>query len=310
MGEWARWVLAGPDPAACEMRELLEICAANVNSRRHEKLLDKVRSADKDGVDSLLYELVAHELLHRLQLKPEFWPTLGSELTPDMTATVGGEQFIVDVFLVRNPSRTVKPFPCPGLIFPEGFQYTVDHGDRAKKIADRILEKHQKYAPTGKPMLLVVFLGDEWMQMSNVEEALYGAAASDGWLQDDFPRLIVNFRKELVEESVIVPKPGILLPDENNQPGCPSLSAVLACDWFYTLNRADPSRRMRCVVLHHWKPDVPIPPGEFGQFAEVAWTAKSSGTYEQNIIRSPKVAARFTGRNKLEFREYSEEHPW
>jgi hypothetical protein len=311
LGDCARWIAAAPEPAAREIRDFLELCVANVASNKQKKLLESVRSADEDGADSLLYEVVAHELLRRLHLDPEFWPKLDSGLTPDMIIRAAKQEFIVDVFLTRNPSRTNRPIlrtvaSVPKELRDLPMKYTVDAGDRAKKIGERILEKYRKYARTGKPMVLVAFLGDYHMQMLDVECALYGASLQDGRLRDDFPKAIMRFRNEFAAMNIgRAPAPGVLLPDESNRPGCPRLSAVLACYWFDSVDRNDPGRLMQCKVLHHWKPDVPIPSGAFGQFPEVAWTAKSSGSYEHNIVNLPTAVARFTGTDEFEFRDHS-----
>jgi hypothetical protein len=191
------------------------------------------------------------------------------------------------------------------------FQYTVDSGDRAKKVRDRIREKQRKYARTGKPIILVVFLGDYWMSVTDVQRALYGEPLGSDWLREEFPKAIMEFREELVDANTsAAPPDGAMLPDELGRPGCPKLSAVLVCDWFDTLNRSQPGKRLSCLVLHHWSPDVQIPAGGFGQFAEVAWTLKSSGLYEYNVIKSLNTVARFTGAGELEFRDYSGSKPW
>lgn len=310
LSEWAKWAAGNPNSAARETRDFLEVCFANVAKNRQNKLLQSIRLADEDTTDSILHELVAHELLRRLRFEPDFGPKLSTSLTPDMMATVTNQRFIVDVFLTRNPSRTIRPFPCRLRGHPE-FEYTVDSGDRAKKIRDRIMEKHQKYSRTGKPMILVVFLGDHWMSMRDVQRALYGASLGDEWLHEPFPNAIIKFRRDLVDANIAAPPPdGAMLPDDHGRPGCPKLSALLACDWFDTLNRSQPGKRLSCSVLHHWSPDVPIPAGAFGQFPEVAWTLKSSGTYEYNIVKSLDTVARFTGADELEFRGYSGSEPW
>ena len=156
LSAWANWVVADPRPAAQEIRGFLETCFANIASNRKKKFLHRIGSADADGVDSALHEMVAQELLRRFHLQPEFDPKLSDGLTPDMIAKVANQQFIVDVFLTRNPSRTIKPldFTLSGL--SQNAQYTVDSGERAKKIRDTIVGKHSKYSRTGKPMILVV----------------------------------------------------------------------------------------------------------------------------------------------------------
>jgi hypothetical protein len=310
LSEWAEWVLGNPNSAARETRDFLEVCFASIAKNRQNKVLQSIRLADEDATDSILHELVAHELLRRLRFEPDFGPKLRTNLTPDMMATVTNQQFIVDVFLSRNPSRTIRPFPIPLPGRPK-FQYTVDCGDRAKKIRDRIREKHRKYARTGKPMILVVFLGDHWMSVMDVQRAVYGEPLGSEWLREEFPKAIMEFRKGLADaNTTAAPPDGAMLPDELGRPGCPKVSAVLACDWFDTLNRSQPGKRMSSLVLHHWSPDVPIPAGGFGQFAEVAWTLKPSGAHGYNIIKSLNTVARFTGADELEFGDYSGSEPW
>jgi len=308
---WPKWVLDSPNPAAVETREFLETCFANIREEKRARLLERLRSGDTDNVDASLRELVAHELFRRLHLEPEFEPKVGAGLTPDMMAKVADHECIVDVFLTRNPSRTIKKtLPGSLLDLPKDSQYTVDAGERAKKVRDTILEKHQKYSATGKPMILVVFLGDHWVEMGDVQRALYGASLADAWLRDDFPNGMANFRKEVVSMHREPPAGGAMLPDDRGQPGCPSLSAVIACDWFYTLNRSRPGKRLSCLVLHHWKPHVPIPAGHFGQFPEVAWSPERSGSYMYTIRNSLCTVAKFTGADEVEFAAYSGDNPW
>lgn len=310
LSEWAKWVRDDLDPAAVETREFLGRCFANIREAKRARLLARLRSGDTDNVDASLHELVAHELFRRLHFEPKFEPKVGG-LTPDMTAKVADHECIVDVFLTRNPSRTTRrTLPGTLLDLPEGTQYTVDAGDRAKKVRDTILEKHHKYSATGRPMILVVFLGDHWVQMRDVQCALYGVPLADAWLRDDFPNGIANFRKEVVAMHREPPAAGAMLPDDRGQPGCPNLSAVIACDWFDTLNSSRPGKRLSCLVLHHWKPRLPIPAGHFDQFPEVAWCRERSGSYMYTIKNSLCSVAKFTGADEFEFAAHSWDKPW
>ena len=141
-------------------------------------------------------------------------------MTPDFKVSAGRTEFLLDVFLTYNPTRTIF---CQ----TEYSLGTVDRGDRAKKIADRISEKSNKYKSTNMPLLLLVFLGDHTLKSSNIEQAAYGASLGDGNLNEDFPRKL----------SKLQPPGGVMLPDECASPQHPNLSAVVACDWFDTLNR-------------------------------------------------------------------------
>lgn len=314
LSDWAKWVRDNPKSAARETRDFLERCLANIPKNKQGTFLHRIRSADVNVADSLLHELVAHELLRRLGLEPQFGPKLDDRLTPDMMVKIANQQFIVDVFLTRNPSRTIQPlcriFPGTAKELQDLGVYTVDSGDRAKKIRDSLLEKYRKYAQTGAPLILIVFLGDHHMQMPDVETALYGEPLTSTWLSEGFPNSITKFRRELVDRTADNPPGGTMLPDEAGQCGCPKLSAVLACDWFDTLDRGHPGKRMRCLILHHWKPDVPIPAGMFGGFAEVTWTLGSSGTYRHNLTKSLNTVAKFRGTNGLVFRKYTASEPW
>lgn len=310
LSDWAKWVRDDPEQAPREIREFLERCFARIPANKGKQLIQRIKSDGEENVDAALYELVAHELFWRLHLKPEFQPNCFTPLTPDMAVQIGNQQFIVNVFVTHNPARTVAPFPVKGLGNQIKFVYTVDRGDRAKKIRDTVLDKYHKYLPTGKPMILVVFLGDHWVQMHDVQDALYGAPIGDEWLRDNFPHTITDFRQELASKHMKTPPGGAMLPDENGQPGCPRLSAVLACDWFDTLSRICPGKRLHCLVLHHWNPDFKIPPGRFGRFGEVTWSSKMSGCYDLQSTASNRTVARFDGADDLEFRDYDTSNPW
>ena len=191
-----------------------------------------------------------------------------------------------------------------------GVTYTVDQGDRAKKIWETVIDKYHKYSPSGMPIILVVFLGDHWVGMYDAQTAIYGASLHDGWLKDQFPHGLCDFRREIASTHMNPPPGGAMLPDESGWPGCPRLSTVLACDWFDTLNRCHPGKRLHCQVLHHWRPDLPVPPGQFGEFGEVTWSADSSGYYRWQVKGSLQTVAAFEGSDGLKFREYDWRDPW
>jgi len=310
LSSWAKWVRDDARRAAREIRDFLETCFVNIAQNKHKRLLQRIAVGDENEVDAALHELVAHELLRRLHFEPEFQPDLGTSLTPDMVVKITNQQFIVDVYLPHNPSRTIRPLPVRGLGVESESVYTVDRGERAKKICDAVLGKCRRYSPTGKPMILVVFLGDHFVDMDDVQSALYGASLEDAWLRDDFPHAITDFRQELVSKHIDPPPGGAMLPDDHGHPGCPRLSAVLACDWFDTLNRSRPGKRLHCLVVHHWDPDVPIPTGQFGEFAEIAWSSKAAGCYGWALTGSPRTVTRFEGADEFEFRDYDPSNPW
>lgn len=311
----ARWLRDNPGGPAREELAFFELCFSNIPLHKRRSFCRRLSTADKNNADAALYELVAHELFRRLHLKPEFGPKLagaspGSVLTPDMTVVVGRQSYVVDVFLSNNPVCTIK---TPAFLAPDvrsRVTYTVDRGDRAKKIRETLLGKHHKYSKTERPMILVVFLGDHWIAVHDVQTALYGAPLHDGWLEDKFPQGICSFRRDIAMTHDNPPPGGAMLPDESGDPGCRKLSAVIACDWFDTLNRDRPGRRLHCQVLRHWSPEVPMETGQFGEFEEVTWIADSSGHFKCSIGGLPGTAAAFQGPEELEFRKYDGRDPW
>ncbi len=222
---WAAWLANDPGRAATETRNFIAKCFERLEQKTQSQILTRVQKADETDIDALIHELVAHELLFRMQLNPKYHPQVGG-LTPDFKVSAGRTEFLLDVFLTYNPTRTIF---CQ----TEYSLGTVDRGDRAKKIADRISEKSNKYKSTNMPLLLLVFLGDHTLKSSNIEQAAYGASLGDGNLNEDFPRKL----------SKLQPPGGVMLPDECASPQHPNLSAVVACDWFDTLNRQRPGKR-------------------------------------------------------------------
>jgi len=112
-------------PAATETRAFLETCFSRLTTRIQAKVKRRIQSGDAKNIDALIHELVSHELLYRLRFDPEIEPKIDG-LTPDFSITISGVEFLVDVLVAYNPSRTVFEESEHGL-------GTVDCGDRAKK---------------------------------------------------------------------------------------------------------------------------------------------------------------------------------
>lgn len=298
---WAKWVANDANPSAFETRELLEMCLSNLPNHKRRTVCKSAETDSGENVDALLYELVSYELLRRLRLEPKFKPKLSNKLEPDMLAKIGATEFIFDVYLTSNPLGTVaRQNPLPGNQHP--LQFTMDRGDRAKKIRDVIREKHNKYVKTKKPIILVVFLKDIWMDLSAVETALYGACRGDGWLDDCFPQALVAFGTKAAQRRAgSIRLDGATLPDCYGKPGCRGISAVLACKWFDSSNHGRPGRLLHCMVLHHWEPDVPLPRGKFSKFPEIVWASNSSNCYKYQVKGSERIAVSFSGREGLTF---------
>jgi hypothetical protein len=279
-----------------ETREFLASCFQIVPETKHAGIRKKIRTGDPEQIDATLHELVAYKLLQQLNFELEYAPRIAeleAERTPDIAVQIGGQQFIVDVFVRHTPRRTITQHA-------HGYSVT-DRGDAAKEFGERIAEKCQKYAIVGLPLLLVTFLGDSMLETADVEAALYGASIGDGNLEDQFPQRI----------TALQPPGGVLLPDyETDSPRYPNLSAVVACSWFDTSNRENPGKRLHCLVLHHGHPIVRTHPGAFHPFPELVWRETPSGIWKPHLTAPSNDVARFGVGNIFEFREYKADRPW
>jgi len=254
---WADWVATDKSYAARETREILNTSFLSLSPQKRSRLSRKIRTGDAATIDATIHEIIAYELLRRLDLAPDFEPTLGSRETPDIGLEILRTSFIADVFVTHSPSSTVTDFG-------NGTGEAIDRGERAKKIRDRIDEKSTKYAKTGLPLILFVFLGDHYILNANhVERALFGQTIAEIEPGEPFQDTVAAKRFG-----------GVFLPDECGLPGHPNLSAVVACDWFDTLNRQNPGRRLHCRIIHHWHPHVILPIGVFRPFPQVIWSRK------------------------------------
>jgi hypothetical protein len=290
---WATWLVTHDGTAARETREFLENCFQTVPETKHAGIRKKITRGDPAQIDATLYELVAYRLLQQLNFELEYDPRIAGQRTPDIAVQIVEQQFIVDVFVRHTPRRTITRHT-------HGYSVT-DQGDAAKEFGERISEKCSKYEIVGLPLLLVVFLGDFMVETSAVEAALYGASIGDGNLEDQFPRRINALR----------PPGGVLLPDYGtDSPRHPNLSAVIACSWFDTSNRANPGKRLHCLVLHHWHPTVQVHPGAFHPFPELIWSEAQPGIWKPYLTAPSNLVAKFGVGNKFELREYRADQPW
>lgn len=196
-------------------------------------------------------------------------------MTPDIAVDIANQRFVVDVFVTHSPSSTVM---CHG----DGTSEAHDKGERAKKIFDTITEKSNKYAKTQLPLVLFVYLGDcHILSENDVEKALFGLTIGeiapgerfqDSFSAREFGGVFSN-------------------PDDGGAPRHRNLSAVVVCDWFDTENSSNPGKRLRCLVLHHYRPDVPLPSGVFAPFQDVIWQRKSPTHWDPRIIGQDNVVA-------------------
>ena len=245
-------------------------------------------------MDSLIHELVAHELCRRFGLSPEFEPTVKSGRTPDMLVTVGGQSYILDVFVRHTPQAT-QTRDANGCI------WTADGGEAAREIAEIVAAKASRYRDAAQPLLLVGFTGDQHLKPGDFERALFGASSGDGNLEQNFPWRIQKLHSS----------GGVLLPFRGEErPRHQNLSALIACNWFDSANREQPGKRFHCLVLHHWSPTVALRVGTFDPFPELVWEARPAGAFLPHVGGNPQTVARFGPGTAMEFGEYWGDAPW
>ena len=285
------WWAFADEPAAADTRQFLDRCWVGVPETGRGKLKARIEHGDEREAEAAISELVTHEFLRRLGRLVEWAPRVGS-LTPDLAVLIDSRRYLLDVYVRHNPSKTVVE------VGPD-YVATCDSGERAQELAQVISSKAGKYAPTGLPLLLVVFLGDHWVKTVNVEEAVYGIRLED-------LRFLAKSVDDLSKSTRI---DSVFFSDTVGIARHSNLSAVIAFDWFDTLNLENPGKRLGGVLLHHWKPTVRLISGAFGSFPEVVWNQDESGLWQPEVLGQMQVA-RFLPDGRLEFGEYTADQPW
>jgi hypothetical protein len=249
-------------------------------------------------VEATLHQLVAHELLLRLGLHPEWEPSCIG-LIPDLTFQAHGTLFIADVFVTHSPSITVRDF-ADGT--GEACDTSVPSESRAKKIAYRINEKAEKYKRLSRPLVLFGFLGDHYiLSPCHFEQALYGRIPDEAEPGESFPDV----------GKTPVPLGGILLPQAEGKMPHEHLSAVVVIDWFDTLNRKDPGKRVHCLVLHHFAPSTRLPISAFEQFCQLIWEEQKPQSWKWRYTRERNIVAKLLpGGDEMKYASYSPGNPW
>jgi hypothetical protein len=281
--------------AAKETREFLNTCFQGLQASKQSQVLKRIRREnDTANIDAVIHEIVTNEILHRFNLTPDFCPTVNG-LTPDIAVEIANHKFIVDVFVTHSPRGTVTSHG-------DGTGSACDKGERARKIGDTINGKATKYARTSLPLMLFVHLGDrDILSANDIQTALFGLTIGEITPGERF------------QDTVAARKfGGVFLSnaDDGGPPRNANLSAVVVCDWFDTLNRSSPGKRLHCVVLHHYRPDVPLPSGVFNPFQEVSWQPRGSTDWHPQIIGQADIVAKFTADRQLEFGSYTSYAPW
>lgn len=280
---WVIWLATDKGKAATETLSFLSVSYSNIPNTKRERVKERLLAGDQDEINAVVRELVAFELLRRLQLQPDWSPKI-KEKNPDLMFAAKEKKFIVDVFLVKSPKRTINKLDDIHTEFWDKPQSQSE--SRSHKIAEIIKKKSNHYSQIEYPLVLFVFLGDNLgLDIQKVESALYGMTVS-----------------EIQEYEAY--------PDNNTYNlSCPNLSAIIACKWFDTLNRADEGKRLHCVVLHNWSTKSTLPADVFSPFGQVIWNTIGENKrphYEGN----PNMVAKFKGEDQLEIKPYTWNKYW
>ncbi|MCI0486594.1 MAG: hypothetical protein L0229_08335 [Blastocatellia bacterium] len=294
--EWVSWLVKDTENAARSTLGFLHMCFGNIPASKHRRIFDKLAGA-RSEVEATIHELVVHELLRRLELSPEFEPSV-TGLTPDISFEIEGKRFLGDVYLTHSPSKTLRDF-ADGT--GEAWDTSKPDESRANKIANELAKKAVKYRPTALPLVAFVFLGDHRiLSASDVERSLFGMTAYEVSLEEQFPNSVLRDR---------VPVGGLLLPDEDGNYRHQNLSAVISCDWFDTLNRQDPGKRLHCLVLHNWIGEA-LPIEAFRLFPQIIWNQSEPSVWKPEQTISANTVANFTLDGGIECREYTPNMAW
>jgi len=307
---WVAW-LNTDGRAQKTTRKFLKTCYCNLTPDEQSKWAQRVSAGDEKQTMATIHELVAFGLLQRLQLAPQYEPSVDG-LTPDISFDCSGQQFLADVFVTYNPERTVRRekhaiTKVAGgdvqVVGEHEVVYTIDKGERAWKIEQDLTRKADRYANTGLPLIIFVFLGDLYgLRMGNVAEAVFGYYCTG-----------LRFTRE----DVLAPAqhgrpypPGLFLRKISGLPHPRGLSAVVACDWFDTLNRDDPGKRLDCRVFHYWDATCGLPISAFGDFPQVVWAQKGPDTWEWGYTTTDIPVAKFPSTGGIAFHTYTADEPW
>jgi hypothetical protein len=282
--EWVSWLVNDNDDAARTTLGFLNTCLANIPTSKHPRIFQKL-AGDRSNVEATIHELVAHELLRRLGLSPEFEPSIAG-LKPDLGFEIEGKRFLGDVYLTHSPAKTLED--CADGT-GESWDRSKPDESRADKIAKVLADKAVKHNPIALPFVAFVFLGDHRiLSAGDVERALFGMTAYEVSLEERFPKSVSRDR---------VPVGGLLLPDEDGNYRHHNLSAVISCDWFDTLN----GKRLHCRVLHNWTGEA-LPVKAFSLFPQIIWNQSEPDVWKPEQTINDTVA-KFTLDGRIECHE-------
>jgi hypothetical protein len=151
--------------------------------------------------------------------------------------------------------------------------------------------------------VLVVFVGDHYgITIDNIAEAVFGQHHAEIQLQAD---AVVAWMEQGHPYY-----PGLFFREFIGLPALANLSAVIACEWFDTLNRNNPGKRFNCTVHHHWGAEHELPAGAFSDFRQVIWDRRGPDVWEWEYSTEEPRAARLPPQGGIEFGIYSADNPW
>ena len=289
LSDWARWLFTSTDPDARETQLFLNRAFMHLPPSTQQRETRQLGNADSSNTDAFLHELLVYEVCYEFGLDPDFKPIIDGK-TPDLKLKIAGKTYLAEVFRTNRPKKTVIEF--------NGHPGYRDRGEGAKKIADRLSEKAATYRGLNHALILFVVFAGRTVNTRDLETALYGATVNE---LSSAGGLNIDCHEEWHRHGVFCP-PG---PTARHR----EISAAIGCDWFDTLARNTPERRLHCVVYHHWQPHVAVALGSFGRFQDVCWVGDESGLFIPQISGEPKLVMSTTG-NEPKWGSYSADHPW
>jgi hypothetical protein len=157
--------------------------------------------------------------------------------------------------------------------------------------------KAAKYRAARMPLLLFVVLVGHDIGLIDLETALFGTTVGEmtqtGGLRD-------NCHHDWHIHGLFCP-PG---PEARHR----NITAVVSCDWFDSLART--GRRLHCVVYHHWRAEVDLRTGAFGQFPDVHFLGDASGRTLPAVVGTPNVVMSTDPEDAMKCAPYSASRPW
>lgn len=295
--KWVAWLVNNNGPAALSTLDFLHVCVEHIPVEKQTGISNKL-AGDASEIEATIHELVAHELLYRLKLSPEYEPLVNGK-TPDLCFTAGGTLFLADVYVAHSPDRTLEDY---GDKTGAAFDTTKPGESRAFKTEEVLSDKAAKYKDCDMPFVAFVFLGDHRiLSVLEVEKAVYSMTVCEAGHEKHFPNNISYETRPIGR---------LFLPDENGDYRHRNLSAVICCDWFDTMNQDDPGKRLHCEVMHNWAADKCLPVKAFDPFQQIIWRERKTSNWKPEITGKNNIVAKFTTTGEMEYRPYSSDTPW